>query len=95
MNLLRKIATYLLVYVVAPVVEFFDKGLDSLLADFNKLDAKLDRFVDKQNAKQQRLLDERAALRQRINTIWTEFDVSAEAAERASRIRDKVRDLVA
>lgn len=93
-SLLSPIWAYVMAYVVAPIMSFFDRGLDSLLADMTKLDAKLDAFLDREAVKRQKLMAERAALRDRIEQLWNKHDASEAAADRAGRIQTRIRDLI-
>jgi hypothetical protein len=87
------------------VAQFFDRGVDSFLGEFIKLDAKLDRFISRQEDKQASLarLFQLSLERQRAARLaegehrWdlaAAEDASRDQVERAKRIKDRIGDLL-
>lgn len=91
--LLTYAKAYFMAYIVAPIVGLFNTGYESILADLNRFDAKIDRFLDREAARRVALLDERTRLRDRIDTLWADHDSSEEVSIRAGRIQDRIREL--
>lgn len=81
-------------FIIAPVLRLIQPSLDRIVADFLKLDTKLDAFLDREADRRVKLLDQRKALRAQIDTIMDEVTASYEAAERAGRIQRRVKDII-
>lgn len=92
--LLAYAKAYFMAYIVAPIVGLFNTGFDSIIADFNRFDAKINRFLDREALRRMQLMAERDRLRSLIDTLWTDHDASEAASLRAGRIQERMRELI-
>lgn len=98
-------AKTLLAALLLRITSILDRGVDSVLGEFAKLDARLERHIDGQKKKLSNLAAAREASRDRANAVYErEFafreqtfkaaDAAIEAKTRAERVRKRISTLL-
>ena len=92
-SFLASVRAYIVAFIIAPLVSFFDRSLDAVIADFTKLENRLDRFLDQQAEVRRGLIARRNALRAEIDGIWDRVGKIDDAVARAGRIKARVNEI--
>lgn len=95
----------LIALVQLSIASFFSRNLDALLGEFASLDARLDRFIDQQNARLDRISDGidaslarvrqvKAAERSVRDQLYADLIATSDGRERARRVQERLRTLL-
>lgn len=74
---------------------FFSNTIDSIVSDFGKITARLDKLVQSETAKQERKGDDIARYEDEIMAAKAEIEASEYIVNRAVRISQRINELTA